>query len=128
MSPPSELAFFSSLVKAGTLSAAARELDVTPPAISKRLAQLERRLGVRLLNRTTRRVSLTNEGEVYLADARRILADIEEMERRVSSSRATPKGLLKVNATLGFGRSYIAPAISAFSRRVPEVEVRLQLT
>lgn len=128
MSSPSELAFFSMLVKAGSLAAAARELDLTPPAVSKRLAQLEARLGVRLMNRTTRRVSLTNEGEEYLENARRILADIEEMELRVSSSRAAPKGLLRINATLGFGRSYIAPVVSAFCKRYPDVEVQLQLT
>lgn len=128
MSQPSELTFFSLVAKKGSLSAAARELDVTPPAISKRLAQLEQRLGVRLLNRTTRRLSLTNEGEVYLENARRILADIEELERLVSSSRAAPKGLLRVNATLGFGRTYIAPVVSAFAKRYPEVEVQLQLT
>jgi LysR family transcriptional activator of dmlA len=125
---PSDLAFFAGLVKAGSLSGAARELDVTPPAVSKRLAQLERRLGVRLLNRTTRRISLTSEGEVYLASARRILADIEDLEQLVSSRRATPRGLLRVNATLGFGRSHVAPAISAFSRRFPEVDVQLKLT
>ncbi len=128
MERPSELAFFSALVKAGGLSAAARDLDVTPPAVSKRLAQLERRLGVRLLNRTTRRISLTSEGEVYLEHARRILAEIEEMEQLVSSTRAAPKGLLRVNATLGFGRRHVAPAISAFSKRYPEVQVQLHLT
>ncbi len=89
---------------------------------------MEQRLGVRLLNRTTRRLSLTNEGELFLENARRILADIEELERAVSSSRATPSGLLKVNATLGFGRSYIAPAISAFAKHYPEVAVQLHLT
>ncbi|MCX7176207.1 MAG: LysR substrate-binding domain-containing protein [Proteobacteria bacterium] len=124
----SDLAFFSLMIKCGSLSATARELDVTPSAVSKRLVQMERRLGVRLLNRTTRRLSLTNEGEVYLETARRILADIEELERLVSSSRAAPRGLLKVNATLGFGRNYIAPAISAFARRFPEVTVQLHLT
>ena len=124
----SELTLFSLVAKNGSLSAAARELNVTPPAVSKRLAQLESRLGVRLLNRTTRRLSLTNEGEVYLANVRRILADIEELERVVSSSRAAPKGLLRVNATLGFGRTYIAPVVSAFAKRYPEVEVQLQLT
>lgn len=128
MSAPSELEFFSLLIKAGSLSAAARELDLTPPAVSKRLAQLESRLKVRLLNRTTRRISLTNEGEVYLANARRILAEIEEMEQLVSSSSAAPKGLLRVNATLGFGRTYIAPMVSAFCKRYPEVDVQLQLT
>lgn len=128
MDSTSELAFFSLLVKAGSLSAAARELDVTPPAVTRRLAQLEQRLGVRLMNRTTRRISLTNEGEVYLEHARRILADIEEVEQLVSSSRAAPKGLLRINATFGFGRRYIAPLVSAFCQRYPDVEVQLQLT
>ena len=128
MSVDSELAFFCLLVKQGSLSATARELNLTPPAVSRRLSQLEERLGVRLLNRTTRRISLTSEGEVYFANAQRILGDIDEMERLVSSSRAAPKGLLRVNAPLGFGRSYIGPAISAFTKSYPEVEVQLHLT
>jgi LysR family transcriptional regulator, transcriptional activator for dmlA len=128
MNTLSELEFFTQLVKLGSLTAAARELDLTPPAVSKRLAQLEARLGVRLLNRTTRRISVTNEGEVYLNHAQRILAEIEEMEQMVTSSRAAPKGLVRVNTTLGFGRSYIAPRISAFLRQYPEVEVQLMLT
>ena len=123
----SELDFFSLLVKAGSLAAAARELDLTPPAVTKRLAQMEQRLGVRLLNRTTRRISLTNEGEVYLVHARRILSDVQEMEQLVSSSRVTPKGLLRVSATLGFGRTYLTPLISSFVRQYPEVEVQLML-
>ena len=69
-SAPSEMAFFSSLVRYGSFSATARELDVTTPAISKRLSQMEERLGVQLLIRTTRRISLTPEGEIYLAHAR----------------------------------------------------------
>jgi len=83
---------------------------------------------VRLLNRTTRRISPTTEGEVYFQHALRILSDIDEMEQLVSSSRAAPKGLLRVNAPLGFGRSYIAPAISKFAKNYPDVEVQLHLT
>ncbi|KAB2965680.1 LysR family transcriptional regulator [Zoogloea sp.] len=128
MSTDSELGFFCLLVKQGSLAATARELNLTPPAVSRRLSQLEERLGVRLLNRTTRRISLTSEGEVYFANAQRILSDIDEMERLVSSSRAAPKGLLRVNAPLGFGRSYIGPAISAFTKAYPDVEVQLHLT
>jgi DNA-binding transcriptional LysR family regulator len=124
----SDLAFFAAVVKEGSLSAAARELDVSPPAVSKRLAQLERRLGVRLLNRTTRRVSLTTEGEIYVETGRRILAEVEELEQRIGAARAAPRGLLRVNATLGFGRIYVAPVVSAFRRRFPDVEVLLQLT
>lgn len=128
MSPVSELAFFVQLVRAGSLAATARELDLTPPAVSRRLAQLEQRLGVRLLNRTTRSISLTAEGELYLVNAQRILGEIEEMEQQVSSSRAEPRGLLRVNAPLGFGRTHVGPAVSSFVRLHPEVEVQLQLT
>ena len=124
----SDMAFFVLLAKRGSLSAVARELDITPPAVTKRLSQLEARLGVRLVNRTTRTLSLTGEGQVYLAHATRILDDIRVMEDEVSSSRAAPRGLLRVNATLGFGRTTIAPLISRFSKRYPEVEVQLQLT
>lgn len=123
-----ELGFFCLLVRQGSLAATARELNLTPPAVSRRLSQLEERLGVRLLNRTTRRISLTGEGEVYFENAKRILSDIDDMERLVSSNRAAPKGLLRINAPLGFGRSYIGPAISAFIKRYPDVEVQLHLT
>ena len=128
MNQVSELAFFTQLIRLGSLAATARELNLTPPAVSKRLAQLEQRLGVRLLNRTTRSISLTAEGEVYLLNAQRILGEIEEMERQVSSSRAAPRGLLRVNAPLGFGRTHVGPAISSFLRRYPDVEVQLHLS
>ncbi|MDT7838851.1 LysR family transcriptional regulator [Aquabacterium sp. OR-4] len=128
MSADHALAFFCLLVKQGSLAATARELNLTPPAVSRRLALLEERLGVRLLNRTTRRISLTGEGEVYFNHAQRILGDIAEMERLVSSSRAAPRGLLRVNAPLGFGRSYIGPAIAAFGKAFPDVDVQLHLT
>ncbi|MEN3291086.1 MAG: LysR family transcriptional regulator, transcriptional activator for dmlA [Burkholderiales bacterium] len=124
----SELAFFVLLAKKASLSATAREMNITPPAVTKRLAQMEQRLGVRLVNRTTRKVSLTSEGELYLAHATNILAEIREMEDLVASTRAAPKGLLRVNATLGFGRTTIAPLISQFAQRYPDVEVQLQLT
>ncbi len=122
------MAFFSLLARCGSFSAAARELEVSTPAVSKRLAQMEARLGVQLLNRTTRRVGLTPEGETYLLHARRILADIDDMEQLVSSAVAAPKGLLRVNATLGFGRSHIAPLISGFIKLHPEVQIQLQLS
>jgi LysR family transcriptional regulator, transcriptional activator for dmlA len=125
---PSDLGFFSVLASAGNLSAAARELGVTTPAVSKHLAQMEARLGVGLLNRTTRRMSLTPEGEVYLEHARRILGEIDDMEDLLGVSRSTPTGLLRVNATLGFGRSHVAPLISRFVRKHPQVEVQLQLS
>lgn len=124
----SDLAFFSLLVKHGSMAAAAQQLGVTPPAVSKRLAAIERRLGVRLLQRTTRRIGLTPEGETYLVEGARVLEELETLEGKVSGSRAMPKGLLRVCATLGFGRRHVAPALSKFARKFPDVEVQLQLT
>ena len=124
----SDLAFFSLLHKHGSLVAAAQQPGVTPPAVSKRLAAVERRLGVRLLQRTTRRISLTPEGETYLVEGARVLEDLESLERTVAGSRAVPKGLLRVCATLGFGRKHAAPALSKFARSFPDVEVQLHLT
>jgi DNA-binding transcriptional LysR family regulator len=123
-----ELLLVTQLVRAGSLSAAAREMGVTPAAVSKRLAQIETRLGVRLLNRTTRRISLTAEGEVYLENARRILAELADLDELVIGLHTEPRGPLKVNAPLGFGRMYIAPATVLFAQRYPAVQIQLQLT
>ena len=125
---PSDLSFFSTLAASGSLSAAARELGLTAAAISKHLTQMERRAGVMLVNRTTRRMTLTPEGEVYLEHARRILDEIDELAGLLGSAKQSPKGLLRVNATLGFGRSHIAPAISRFVAQYPQVSVQLQLS
>lgn len=123
-----DLEFFVLIAREGSLSAAARALDLTPPAATKRLAQLESRLGVRLVNRTTRSISLTSEGETFLTHATRILDEIAEMEEAVTSARATPRGLLRVNATLGFGRTTIAPLVSEFAKKYPDVEVQVEVT
>lgn len=128
MTDTSDLAFFSLLARQPSLAAAAQALDVTPPAVSRRLAALEKRLGVRLLNRTTRRLSLTPEGERYLEDGESILRDIERLERSLLDSREQPQGLLRINASFGFGRRHLGPAISDFVRRWPEVEVILHLS
>jgi len=125
---PADLAFFSSLAAAGSLSAAAREIGISTAAVSKHLAVMESRMGVALVNRTTRRMSLTPDGELYLERARRILSDIDDMEGLMGVSKGTPKGLLRVNATLGFGRSHVGPLVSQFARKYPQVEVQLQLS
>src|SRR6186713_3119697 len=125
---PADLGFFSVLSSAGSLSAAARELGITTPAVSKHLALMESRVGLSLVNRTTRRMSLTPEGELYLESARRILGEIDAMEELLGGATAAPRGLLRVNATLGFGRSHVGPLISRFVRKYPEVEVQLQLS
>lgn len=125
---PADLGFFSALAAAGSLSAAARELGLTTAAVSKRLAQMEARVGIALVNRTTRRMSLTPEGELVLEHARRILGDIDALAERLGVAKAQPEGLLRVNATLGFGRSHVAPLLSRFVRKHPQVEVQLQLS
>ena len=125
---PSDLGFFSSLVAAGSLSAAAREQGVSTAAVSKHLTLMESRLDLTLVNRTTRRMSLTPEGEVYLEHARKILSEIDDLEHQLWGAKAAPKGLLRVNATLGFGRSQIAPLISEYVRKYPQVEIQLQLS
>ena len=125
---PADLGFFSALCGAGSLSAAARELGITTAAVSKHLTQMESRLGTALLSRTTRRMSLTQEGELYLEHARRILAAIDDLQEVMSASGGTASGLLRVNATLGFGRTHIAPLISSFVRQHPKLQVQLQLS
>ena len=125
---PADLGFFSALCSAGSLSAAARELGITTAAVSKHLTQMESRLGTALLSRTTRRMSLTQEGELYLEHARRILAAIDDLQEVMSASGGTASGLLRVNATLGFGRTHIAPLISGFVRQHPKLQVQLQLS
>ena len=123
-----ELGFLVVLGGSASLSAAARELGLSKAAVSKRLALIEGRSGVVLLNRTTRRMSLTPEGEAVVDRARRILGDIEELDQLLVRARSMPSGLLRVNATLGFGRSHVAPLISRFARQHPEVDVQLQLS
>lgn len=123
-----DLGFFAALAMAGSLSAAARELRITTAAVSKRLSQMESRLGVPLVNRTTRRMNLTVEGETVLRHARSILAEMADLEQQLGASRSTPSGLLRINATLGFGRSHMGPLISRFVQQYPQVDVQLQLS
>ncbi len=128
MNQLADLAFFVVMARQPSLAAAARELGITPPHVSRRLAALEQRLGLRLLNRTTRRLSLTAEGQRYLQEGAQILQDLEGLEASLVADRNAPKGLLKLNATFGFGRRHLAPLISDFALRYPEVEVILELT
>jgi LysR family transcriptional regulator, transcriptional activator for dmlA len=125
---PDDLPFFVVLGASTSLSACARELGVTTAAISRRLAHLEDRLGMTLVTRTTRRMSLTSEGATLFEHARRIMADIERLDETLASARSTAQGLLRVNATLGFGRLHIAPLVAQFVERFPAVEVQLQLS
>ena len=128
MSAPSDMSAFVRAVELGGFSLAAREFGLTPSAISKLVTRLEDRLGVRLLNRTTRRLALTPEGEAYFHRSQRILADIAEAENEVARFRAQPKGVLRVNTGTAFGLHQLAPALPEFLSRHPEVKVELTLT
>ncbi len=125
---PAELGFFTTVAVSGSLSAAARDLGVSTAAVSKRLGQMEARIGTPLVTRTTRRMGLTPEGEVLLEHARRILGEIDDLEQLLTSAKGRPSGLLRVNATLGFGRMHVAPVIADYIRTYPEVDVQLQLS
>ncbi|WP_313514676.1 LysR family transcriptional regulator [Pseudomonas sp.] len=120
----SDLQLFSRIVAGGSLSAAARELGLSLAVVSARLARLEATLGVRLLTRSTRRLSLTGEGEEFLARSTRILAEIAELQDSLGRS-GEPHGRLRVTCTAAFGRRHIAPRVAAFRRRYPQVTLEL---
>lgn len=128
MSQLDDLAFFQVLARAGSLTGTARELGLSLSAVSKRLKQLEQRLGVTLASRTTRRLRLTGEGESYLARGRRILDDVRELEDSLGQASGALSGQLTVNATFGFGRHHIAPLLSVFAGRHPGLRLQLELT
>jgi DNA-binding transcriptional LysR family regulator len=124
----SDMVAFVRAVERGGFSAAARDLGLTPSAVSKLVTRLEDRLGVRLLNRTTRRLALTAEGEAFFQRSQRILADIAEAEEEVGRSRAQPRGLLRVNVGTAFGMYQLVPALPEFFVRHPDIQIELTLT
>jgi DNA-binding transcriptional LysR family regulator len=119
---------FVSVASRGTLTAAAAAEGVAPAVVSRRLDALEARLGVKLLLRTTRRVSLTFEGSAYLEDCQRILRELGEAEASVSLGGVKARGHLRLSAPAGFGRKHVAPLIMPFLDAHPEVTVSLDLT
>ncbi|MEQ8604401.1 MAG: LysR family transcriptional regulator [Marivibrio sp.] len=128
MDRSTEMAVFAKVVEEGSFSAAARVLKLTPSAVSKQIARLEDRLGVRLLNRTTRRLSATEEGSAFYQRAARILADIDEAETAVTQLHAAPRGTLRINCGIAFGKHQIGPLIPEFLARYPELTVEMTLT
>ena len=117
-----------SVVDAGSLSAAARRLNVPLPTVSRKLSELETHLNTRLLHRTTRQLSLTEAGATYVAACRRILEEIGEAERVVTGEFAAPRGELVVTAPVVFGRLHIVPVVAQFLAAYPEIDIRLVLT
>lgn len=122
-----EMETFLAVACAGSLSGAARELGLTPSAVSRLVTRIEQRLGVRLVVRTTRNLRLTREGEDYALAARRILADLNQTETALAD-RARPKGVVRISAGLAHGRLSIVPLIPEFLSRYPDINVDLQLS
>ncbi len=128
MDASSDLRVFVRVMDRGNFSLAANDLGITPSAVSKLISRLEDRLGAKLLERSTRRLALTPEGETFLARARRIVADIEEAEAEVARVRGAPRGKLRINSGTAFGLHQLAPALADFLARYPEIDVDLSIT
>lgn len=128
MEPPGDMGAFVRVVERRSFSAAAQDLGLSPSAVSKLITRLEDRLGARLLHRTTRRLSLTSEGEHYFARARKILAEIAEAEAEVARSQAAPSGRLRINTSIAFATYQLAPSLPEFITRYPNIAVELLVT
>lgn len=119
---------FVRVFERGSFSAAAEDFGLTPSAVSKLMSRLENRVGVQLVQRTTRRLMLTAEGEIYLARARQILADIDDAEAEVARARGSPRGWLRIHSGVAFGLHQLARALPDFLARYPEIDLELSLT
>ncbi len=122
-----EMNVFCRIMDLGSFAAAANELGMTPSAVSKLVTRLEGRLGVRLLTRTTRRLALTAEGEIYLASARDIVAAIEDAEAGLMASAAEPSGRLRINTGVVVGRHMLTPLLPEFMARYPKISIELNI-
>ncbi len=122
------MSVFAQVVEQGHLSRAAERLDMSTSAVSRYLAELEAHLDVRLLNRTTRRLSLTESGQVFYERCVQLLADLAEAEVVVASGSVVPRGTLKLTCSITYGVRHIAPAIAAFVARFPDVRVEIELS
>lgn len=123
-----ELIVFSHVVKHSNFARAATELALTPSGVSKIVSRLEQRLGARLLQRTTRKLALTEAGALFYARTMQILADLKEAEAEVSASTARPRGTVRMSAPVAFGRLHIAPLLDRMLKQFPELGIDLTLT
>jgi DNA-binding transcriptional LysR family regulator len=121
------LALFAAVIEQGSFSAAGRMLEMSPSAVSRAVDRIEARLGVRLLLRSTRALSLTAEGQAYLQAARRILADLDDAEQQIADQGA-PRGRLRVNAALAHGRLCVVPLLGEFAALYPHILIDIALT
>lgn len=122
-----ELTIFAVVVDQGSFSNAARVLGLSPSAISRAIDRIEARLGVRLLHRTTRSLTLSAEGQAYLQAARRILKDLDDSEQQIAD-QGSPRGLLRVSASLSHGRLHVVPLLPEFAALYPHIQVDISLT
>ncbi|RWL79643.1 MAG: LysR family transcriptional regulator [Mesorhizobium sp.] len=122
------MSLFVATVEAGSLSAAAKRAGVPLATVSRKLSELEKHLGTRLLNRSTRRLALTDAGQSYLAACRRILDEVNEAERTAAGEYSSPTGELVITAPVVFGRLHVLPVITDFLAIYPQVDVRLTLS
>ena len=122
------MAVFAAIAEAMSFSQAAERLGLSKSAVSKQLARLEERLGARLVNRSTRQISLTEVGEIYYGYCARILKDAEAADMAVAQLQAAPRGRLRVNAPMSFGTMHLAPAVASFMAEYPDINVELELT
>jgi DNA-binding transcriptional LysR family regulator len=123
-----DVATFIGVVKAGSFTLAARQLGVTRSAVGKSVSRLEERLGVRLLNRTPRSLSLTDDGAVYFDRCRLILDDLEETESAMASRRGTPSGRIRLSVPIALGQKHVMPVLESFLKRWPEVSAEVGFT
>ncbi len=122
------LKVFVRVVELGNLSAAGRDMRISPAVASNRVKELEKYLGVRLFNRTTRQLTPTEHGQIFYKGANRIIQAVDDAEASIASVSGKPKGTIRVSAPLGFGRRYIASGIPPFHDLYPDIEVRLRLS
>jgi DNA-binding transcriptional LysR family regulator len=122
------IAVFVRVVELGNLSAAGRDMRISPAVASNRIKELEKYLGVRLFNRTTRQLTPTEHGRVFYDGAKKVIDAVAEAEAAVSTISGKPRGTIRVTAPLGMGRRLIASGIPEFRDRYPEIEVRLRLS
>jgi len=120
------VAVFVGVIDAGSFTAAARALGHSTSYVSKEITRLEKRLGSRLLNRTTRSISLTDAGRAYYERCRQIVIDAENAERSINQLQETPSGLLRINAPVSFGSEYLLDVLSQFMHRYPEVKMEVE--
>ena len=122
-----DYSLFARIVEAGSLSAAGRDMHLSPAAVSKRLTRLEERLGARLFQRTTRRLNLTGAGQQFYQDVTAIIASVEAAEARIIGMATAPRGKLAITAPTSFGRAHVAPHLPKLLKEHPDLQLELHL-